>query len=102
MFEAGHFAFAVCNDILFGNFLFRKPGLADDDRGYAFAPFGIRQSDDGAFKNTFMISDNFFDLTGIDIFPTRYNHVLFAVHKMIEAVFVAFGHIAGRKPLAHK
>src|SRR5437667_9946399 len=46
---------------------------------YEFAPLGIRYSEDRRFTNRRMLVNHGFDLTGVDIFTARDNHVLHAV-----------------------
>jgi hypothetical protein len=56
-----------------------SPGFINDTSHYRFAPLRIGYSEDRHLANRWMLINDRLDLTGVDIFAARDNHVLQAM-----------------------
>src|SRR5215471_8499738 len=69
---------------------------------HEFAPLRIRYSEDRHFTNRGKLVNNRFDLTGVDIFSARNNHVLQAVQDVEIPVRILIADVSGTKQAIFK
>src|SRR5262245_25700409 len=62
-----------------------------------FAPLRIRYSEDRRFTNSRMLVNNRFDLTGVNVFAARDNHVFQAVQDVKIPFFILIADVASSK-----
>src|SRR5690606_25404657 len=93
--EMGQPAAAEIDDLLFGQGL----ALSDDHEcGHRLDPVGVGQAHDGDFADLVELVNGFFHLAAGNVFATRLDHVLLAVHHGDEALGIDDAQVATMEP----
>ena len=89
-FKHCQFLFAEGEDFLFGYFL---ACFRNDYGCHRFNPFGMRDSDNGNFLNTFVQVNGFFDFSSGYVFATGLDHVFLAINHFDITVFIFYPNV---------
>ena len=95
LLEGGEPRPAMLHHVVFAD---RHPGLDHHEGGHGFTPFGVRQADDGDFRDRRMQQDHVLDLLRHDGAGARADHFFQPAHDGEEAVRIELADVAGMQP----